>query len=325
MVGMRRLGQGLEVSAIGLGCMSLASMYGPADEAAALATVHRALDLGVTLLDTADVYGDGRSEELVGRALRGRRDEAVVATKFGIVADPDYSGRRVNGRPEHVKRACDESLRRLGIDVIDLYYQHRVDLDVPIEETWGAMSELVSAGKVRHLGISEPSPESLRRAAAVHPIAAVQNEWSLWSRDVEAEVLPLCRELGIGVVAYSPLGRGFLTGAVRSVDDLAEGDFRRELPRFEAANLERNRRLVDRVERLAAAREITSAQLALAWVLAQGQDVVPIPGTSRPDRVTENAAAADLTLTGEELAELAAIFEDGVAGERYSDMTWVNR
>ncbi len=325
MVGMRRLGQGLEVSAIGLGCMSLASMYGPADEAAALATVHRALDLGVTLLDTADVYGDGRSEELVGRALRGRRDEAVVATKFGIVADPDYSGRRVNGRPEHVKRACDESLRRLGIDVIDLYYQHRVDLDVPIEETWGAMSELVSAGKVRHLGISEPSPESLRRAAAVHPIAAVQNEWSLWSRDVEAEVLPLCRELGIGVVAYSPLGRGFLTGAIRSVDDLAEGDFRRELPRFEAANLERNRRLVDRVERLAAAREITSAQLALAWVLAQGQDVVPIPGTSRPDRVTENAAAADLTLTGEELAELAAIFEDGVAGERYSDMTWVNR
>lgn len=326
MIGTRTLGDGLTVSALGLGCMSMSSMYGATDEASALAAIDRALDLGITLFDTADVYGAGHNEQLLGRALQGRREAAVIATKFGIVADPtDYGRRSIDGRPEHVRRACDASLRRLGVEVIDLYYQHRVDLDVPVEETWGAMAELVAAGKVRHLGISEPSADSLRRAAAVHPVAAVQNEWSLWSRDVEAEILPLCRELGIGVVAYSPLGRGFLTGAVRSVEDLGERDFRRELPRFDADNLARNRALVARVEELAAERGATPAQLALAWLLARGPDVVPIPGTTRAARVEENAAAAEVELTDEDLARLEEAFDAGVAGDRYRDMSWVDR
>ena len=325
MIGSRTLGDGLTVPALGLGCMSLSSMYGTADEHSARAAVDRAIGLGMTLFDTADVYGAGHSERFVGDAIRGRRDDVIIATKFGIVADPDdYGRRRIDGRPAHVRRACDASLERLGIDVVDLYYQHRVDLDVPVEETWGAMAELVAAGKVRHLGISEPSADSLRRAAAVHPVAAVQNEWSLWTRDIEAEILPLCRELGIGVVAYSPLGRGFLTGAVQSPDDLDEGDFRRELPRFEAENLERNRRLVAGIEALAAEKGVTSAQLALAWLLAQGDDVVAIPGTSKPSRVEENAAAADVDLDEEDLSALGGIFAD-VSGARYTDMSWVNR
>jgi aryl-alcohol dehydrogenase-like predicted oxidoreductase len=324
---LRRLGR-LEVSAVGLGCMSLAAMYGPADERDAIAAVQRALDLGVSLLDTADVYGAGRSEELVGRAIAGRRDEAVVATKFGIVAAPDdYSRRRISGRPEHVRAACEASLRRLGIDVIDLYYQHRVDTEVPVEETWGAMAELVAAGKVRHLGISEPSADSLRRAAAVHPVAAVQNEWSLWSRDLESEIVPLARELGAGVVAYSPLGRGFLAGSVRGVDDLAPDDFRRELPRFDAENLDRNRRLADEIAALGEAVGATPGQLALAWVLARGEDVVPIPGTSRAARVEENAAAVEVArdLDRDVLDRLASIFDGTVAGDRYRDMGWVRR
>lgn len=322
---MRRLG-GLEVSAVGLGCMSLAAMYGPTDERDALAAVRRALDLGVTLLDTADVYGSGRSEELVGRAVRGRRDEAVIATKFGIVADPDdYAKRSISGRPEHVRAACDASLGRLGIDVIDLYYQHRVDADVPVEETWGAMAELVAAGKVRHLGISEPSAASLRRASSVHPVTAVQSEWSLWARDLEAEVAPLARELGAGIVAYSPLGRGFLAGSVRSAADLAPDDFRRELPRFDEENLARNVARADEVAAIAAEGDETPGQLALAWVLSRGEDVVPIPGTSRTARVEENAGAAAMKLAPAMLERLASLFDGTVAGDRYRDMSWVER
>ncbi len=306
--------------------MSLAAMYGPTDERDALAAVRRALDLGVTLLDTADVYGSGRSEELVGRAVRGRRDEAVIATKFGIVADPDdYAKRSISGRPEHVRAACDASLGRLGIDVIDLYYQHRVDADVPVEETWGAMAELVAAGKVRHLGISEPSAASLRRASSVHPVTAVQSEWSLWARDLEAEVAPLARELGAGIVAYSPLGRGFLAGSVRSAADLAPDDFRRELPRFDEENLARNVARADEVAAIAAEGDETPGQLALAWVLSRGEDVVPIPGTSRTARVEENAGAAAMKLAPAMLERLASLFDGTVAGDRYRDMSWVER
>ncbi len=322
---LRTLGAGLSVGAVGLGCMSLSSMYGPTDDATATAAVDRALELGVTLFDTADVYGDGHSERLLGAAVRHRRDDVVIASKFGIVADPqDYGRRRIDGSPAHVQRAVDASLDRLGVDVIDLWYQHRVATDVPVEETWGAMAQQVAAGKVRHLGISEPSAESLRRAAAVHPVTAVQNEWSLWSRDVETEILPLCRRLGAGLVAYSPLGRGFLTGTVTSTEDLGEGDFRRELPRFDADNLARNRALVARVTDLARGRGVSPAQLSLAWLLGRGPDVVPIPGTSKAHRVEENVGAATIQLSDEETAALDAIADD-VAGDRYRDMSWVGR
>ncbi|HYU38561.1 MAG TPA: aldo/keto reductase, partial [Acidimicrobiia bacterium] len=276
----RALGQGLEVSAQGLGCMGMSQIYGPADETESLATIARALELGVTFLDTADVYGLGHNEELVGRAIAGRRDDVVLATKFGIVRRPeDNNFRAVNGRPDYVRSACDASLQRLGVNHIDLYYQHRADPNVPIEDTIGAMAELVDAGKVRHLGLSEAATDTIRRAHAVHPISALQSEWSLWSRDIEGEVLPTARELGIGIVPYSPLGRGLLTGQISSADDLSRGDFRRGTPRFEGENLTRNLEVVDRVRTIATEKGVTPGQLALAWVQAQGDDVAPIPGT----------------------------------------------
>ena len=325
----RRLGgSGLEVSAIGLGCMGMSEFYGPSDDASSIGVLHHAIDLGVTFWDTADMYGTGRNEQLVGRALRGRRDRVVLATKFALQRGPDGSFIGISGRPEYVRAACDASLKRLGVDHIDLYYQHRVDPQVPIEDTVGAMAELVEAGKVLHLGLSEASAATLRRAATVHPIAALQSEWSLWSRDIEVEIVPACRELGIGLVAYSPLGRGFLTGAIRSIDDLAADDWRRTTPRFEAANLERNLSLVARIERLAADKGCTPAQLALAWVLAQGPDVVPIPGTRSRSRLAENAAAAVVGLTGEELAAIDELIpKDMAAGTRYPEagMALVNR
>jgi len=325
----RRLGgSGLEVSAIGLGCMGMSEFYGPSDDASSIGVLHHAIDLGVTFWDTADMYGTGRNEQLVGRALRGRRDQVVLATKFALQRGPDGSFIGISGRPEYVRAACDASLKRLGVDHIDLYYQHRVDPQVPIEDTVGAMAELVRAGKVLNLGLSEAGAATLRRAAAVHPIAALQSEWSLWSRDIEVEIVPTCRELGIGLVAYSPLGRGFLTGAIRSLDDLAGDDWRRTTPRFEAANLERNLSLVARVERLAADKGCSPAQLALAWVLAQGPDVVPIPGTRSRSRLAENAAAADVVLTAEELAAIDELIpRDMAAGTRYPEagMALVNR
>ena len=309
----RNLGP-LTVSALGLGCMGMSFAYGPPQEEAGIASIKRALVLGVTLLDTADVYGPEMNERLVGEAIAGVRDGVVLATKFGN----DWHGaeRRINGRPEYVRSACEESLRRLGVDHIDLYYQHRVDPNTPIEETVGAMAELVTAGKVRQLGLSEASPETIRRAHAVHPIAALQTEYSLWTRDVEAEILPTLRELGIGLVAYSPLGRGFLTGTINSTADLAEGDWRRGVPRFQ--QLDANRRIVDAVRALAAERDATPAQVALAWLFAQGEDIVPIPGTTKPHRVEENAAALDLELTAEELEQLNAAAPPGAAvGDRY--------
>jgi aryl-alcohol dehydrogenase-like predicted oxidoreductase len=316
----RQLGRtGPTVSALGLGCMGMSEFYGSADEGEAVATIHRALELGVTLLDTADVYGPFTNEQLVGRAIAGRRDQIVLATKFGIVRDPQNpSARGVNGRPEYVRECCEASLRRLGTDHLDLYYQHRVDLDTPIEETVGAMAELVTEGKVRHLGLSEAAPETLRRAAAVHPIAALQSEYSLWSRDPEDEILPTVRELGIGFVAYSPLGRGFLSGAIRSVDDLEPGDYRRSSPRFMGENFERNLALVERIERLAAARGVTPSQLALAWVLHQGDDIVPIPGTKRRAFLEENVAAADVVLDQGELRAIAEALPQP-AGQRYPE------
>ena len=299
--------------------MGMSEFYGPRDDQESTATIHRALDLGITLLDTADIYGPFINEELVGQAIAGRRDEVVLATKFGIVRDPaNPSARGVDGRPEYVRRSCEASLRRLGTDHIDLYYQHRVDPDTPIEETVGAMAELVSAGKVRYLGLSEAGPQTIRRAHAVHPISALQTEYSIWARQPEAEVLPAVRELGIGFVAYSPLGRGFLTGAVHMAE-LAPGDFRRGQPRFLGENLDVNQVIVDRVRQLAAARGVTPAQLALAWVAQQGQDIVPIPGTKRRRYLEENAAAAGLVLTD---AELTALAEAGTArGDRYADMS----
>ncbi|AKJ31273.1 aldo/keto reductase [Caldimonas brevitalea] len=314
----RQLGQGLAVSAIGLGCMGMSDFYGPADEMASLAVLNRAVDLGVNFLDTADMYGVGANERLLSRVLSSRRDEIVIATKFGNVRAPDGAMLGIDGRPEYVRQACDASLQRLGVDHIDLYYQHRVDRQVPIEETVGAMAELVQAGKVRYLGLSEASAETLRRAARVHPIAALQTEYSLWTRDVEHDVLPACRELGIGFVAYSPLGRGFLTGAIRSVDQLAPDDWRRQNPRFQAENLATNLALVDAVKDLATSRGCTPAQLALAWVLSRGPDVVPIPGTRSLERLEENAAAVSLTLTDEDVRQLDEVLtRRRVAGDRY--------
>jgi aryl-alcohol dehydrogenase-like predicted oxidoreductase len=316
----RKLGQ-LEVSALGLGCMGMSEFYGPSDEKDALATLDRAHELGTTFLDTSDMYGSGKNEELVGRAVRGRRDDFVIATKFGIVRDGENAlARSISGKPEYVRAACDRSLQRLGIDVIDLYYQHRVDPTVPIEDTVGAMAGLVQAGKVRHLGLSEAGPATLRRAAKVHPIAALQTEYSLWSRDPEDEILATCRELGIGFVAYSPLGRGFLTGQIRRFEDLAADDFRRYSPRFQGENFAKNLELVERVVGLAQKKGCTPAQLALAWVLAQGDDIVPIPGTRHPARLEENVGALAVTLSADERATIDAIAPRGAAaGMRYPE------
>jgi aryl-alcohol dehydrogenase-like predicted oxidoreductase len=317
----RHLGrQGLITSALGLGCMGMSQSYGQADEAESVATIHRALDLGVTLLDTADMYGPFTNEVLIGKAIAGRRHEVVLATKFGNERRPDGSWVRVNGRPDYARAACDASLQRLGVDVIDLYYQHRVDRTVPVEETWGAMSELVTAGKVRHLGISEAAPATIRRAHAVHPITALQSEYSLFTRDPEDEILPCVRELGIGFVAYSPLGRGFLTGRITSPDDFEPDDFRRSSPRFQGENFTANLRVVDRIREMAAAKDVTPGQLAIAWVLAQGDDIVPIPGTKRRSYLEENIGALDVTLTDEDLARIEEVAPKGVAaGNRYAD------
>jgi aryl-alcohol dehydrogenase-like predicted oxidoreductase len=311
---------GAEVSPLGLGCMGMSFGYGPGDDTESIATVHRALDLGITFLDTADMYASGENEELVGRAIAGRRGEVFLATKFGIVLDPqDPVARGVNGSPEYVRSSIDGSLKRLGVDHVELYYQHRADPDVPIEETVGAMASLVEAGKVRYLGLSEASADTIRRAHAVHPITAVQSEWSLFSRDIEESVLPTCRELGIGIVPYSPLGRGMLTGVAT---DLGADDFRRTLPRFADDNLDANLALVDEIRSVASRYDATPGQVALAWVLAQGNDVAPIPGTKRRRYLEENAAALDLSLSADDLATLAKLTP---VGSRYPDMTWVDR
>jgi aryl-alcohol dehydrogenase-like predicted oxidoreductase len=326
-LGTRVLGTGdaaLTVSTLGLGCMGMSEFYGTADESEAVATIHRALDLGVSFLDTADMYGPFTNEKLVGGAIAGRRDEVVLATKFGNVRDPDDpTNRRIDGSPEYVRSACDASLQRLGVDHIDLYYQHRVDRSVPIEETVGAMAELVSAGKVRHLGLSEASAETIRRAHAVHPITALQTEYSLWTRHLEDEILPLLRELGIGLVPYSPLGRGFLTGTITSTDSLDPSDFRRHNPRFQGEALDANLKIVEAVRTAAERKGATPGQLALAWVLAQGDDVVPIPGTKRVKYLEENVAAAQVSLTQEDLDELDRAVPAAV-GERYPDMSSID-
>ena len=318
----RELGtSGLRVSALGLGCMGMSDFYGKRDDDESIATIHLALERDVTLLDTADMYGPFTNEQLVGKAIRGRRDQVVLATKFGFVRDPnDPAKRGVNGRPEYVRAACESSLQRLGIDVIDLYYQHRVDPQTPIEETVGAMAQLVREGKVRHLGLSEAGPETLRRAHAVHPIAALQTEYSLWSRDPEDQILATCRELGIGFVPYSPLGRGFLTGRIKRLEDFAPDDYRRQSPRFQGENFQRNLDLVSRIEAMAREKGCTPSQLALAWVLAQGEDIVPIFGTKRRDYLEENLAALDVELTADDLQRINEIAPRGaVAGPRYPE------
>ena len=322
----RQLGrEGLNASAQGLGCMGMSEFYGQSDEDEAIATIHRALELGVNFLDTADMYGPFTNEKLVGRAIAGRRDDVVLATKFGNQRDEDGSFLGINGSPEYVRSACDASLERLGVDVIDLYYQHRVDQKVPIEETVGAMKELVDAGKVRYLGLSEASPETIRRAHAVHPISALQTEYSLWTRDPEDEILPTVRELGIGFVPYSPLGRGFLSRRFQSADDIPEGDFRRNNPRFQGENFRRNMELVDRVEEIASEKGVKPGQLALAWVMAQGDDVVPIPGTKRRSYLEENVAAADIELSDDDLRRIDEAAPAGAAaGQRYPDMSSID-
>jgi len=315
---------GLVVSELGLGCMGMSEFYGRTDEAEAIATIHRALELGVTLLDTADAYGPFTNELLVGRAIEGWRDQVVLATKFGNVRGPGGERLGIRGDPNYVRQACDASLERLGVDYIDLYYQHRVDRNTPIEETVGAMAELVAAGKVRHLGLSEASPATIRRAHAVHPISALQTEYSLWSRDPEDDVLPTVRELGISFVAYSPLGRGFLSGQIRAPGDLAEDDFRRGNPRFQDENFARNLELVERVRAIADDKGVTASQLALAWVLSRGDDIVPIPGTKRRSYLEENVAAVEVELTPAEIDDIESVFPKGaIAGERYADMSSV--
>jgi len=318
----RELGRsGLKVSALGLGCMGMSEFYGPGDDGESIATIHRALEVGVNFLDTADVYGPYKNEELVGRAIKGKRDKVVLATKFGIVRDPaNPTARGVNGKPDYVRRSCEASLRRLGVDAIDLYYQHRVDPNTPIEETVGAMAGLVREGKIRHFGLSEASPQTLRRAVKVHPITALQTEYSLWSRDPEDEILDACRELGVGFVAYSPLGRGFLTGQFTRFEDFPQDDYRRNSPRFQGENFQKNLDLVRRVEEIAREKGCKPSQLALAWVLAQDKNIIPIPGTKHRKYLEENVAALDVKLTGEDLRRIEEVFPAGAAaGLRYPE------